>query len=162
VTPGVVDQRPAEARQDVLVYTSAPLADDLSVTGEVRVVLHVSSDAKDTDFTAKLVEVLPDGTAYNVAETILRARYREGFDREVFLEDGEVAELAFTPMHTAHVFKAGHRLRLEVSSSNFPRFARNLNTGGLNHAATEPVVAHNAVHHGPERRSRLELTVLKE
>jgi len=162
VTPGVVDQRPAEARQDVLVYTSAPLADDLSVTGEVRVVLHVSSDAKDTDFTAKLVEVLPDGTAYNVAETILRARYREGFDREVFLEDGEVAELAFTPMHTAHVFKAGHRLRLEVSSSNFPRFARNLNTGGPNHAATEPVVAHNAVHHGPERRSRLELTVLKE
>lgn len=162
VTPGVVDQRPAEARQDVLVYTSDVLEDDLSVAGEIRVVLHVSSDAKDTDFTAKLVEVLPDGTAYNVAETILRARYREGFDREVFLKDGEVAELVFTPMHTAHVFKAGHRLRLEVSSSNFPRFARNLNTGGPNHAATEPVVAHNAVHHGPEQRSRLELTVLEE
>ena len=160
VEPGVVDQRPAEARQDVLVYTTAPLEGDLSVAGEVRVVLHASSDARDTDFTAKLVEVLPDGTAYNVAETILRARYREGFDREVFLEEGEVVELAFTPMHTAHVFKAGHRLRLEVSSSNFPRFARNLNTGGPNHSASEPVIARNGVHHGPESASRIELTVL--
>lgn len=158
--PGVFDQRAREARDDVLVYTSPPLEEDITAVGPVRVVLHVSSDAKDTDFTAKLVDVAPDGTAYNIDETIMRARYREGFDRQVFMEAGEVYELAFTPMQTANVFKAGHRIRLEISSSNFPRFARNLNTGGPNHLAEEPVVARNAVHHGPEHPSRLVLMVL--
>lgn len=160
VEPGVFDQRPVEARHDVLVYTSEPLAEPLDVTGGIEMVLYVSSDARDTDFTAKLVDVAPDGTAYNIDETILRARYREGFDRQVMMEEGEVYELRFTPMATSNVFEAGHRIRLEVSSSNFPRFARNLNTGGANHDESEPVVAHNAVHHGPEHPSRLELTVV--
>ncbi len=160
VTPGSFDQRPIEARQDVLVYTSPPLPADLEVTGSVEVVLHVSSSARDTDFTAKLVDVLPDGTAYNLDETIQRARYREGYDRERFMEEDEVYELRLGPLVTSNVFRAGHRIRLEVSSSNFPRFARNLNTGGDNARATEPVVARNAVHHGPEAPSRIVLTTV--
>ena len=157
---GAMDQRSIEARADVLVYTTPPLKKDLDVSGPITVVLYVSSDAKDTDFTAKLVDVAPDGTAYNLDETIERARYREGYDKQVMMEPGKVYELRMTPLVTSNVFRAGHRLRLEVSSSNFPRFARNLNTGGANYDETEGVVAHNAVHHGPNAPSRLELTVL--
>lgn len=160
VTPGSFDQRPIEARGDVLVYTSAPLAEDLEVTGPVEVVLYVSSNAPDTDFTAKLVDVEPDGTAWNLDETIQRTRYREGYDREVFLEDGKVVELRLGPLATSNVFRAGHRIRLEVSSSNFPRFARNLNTGGNNARATKAVIAQNAVHHGADFPSRIVLTTV--
>lgn len=160
LTPGSFDQRPIEARRDVLVYTSEPLEEDLEVTGPVQVILYVSSDAADTDFTAKLVDVETDGTAWNLDETIQRVRYREGYDREVFLEDGEVVELRLGPLATSNVFRAGHRIRLEVSSSNFPRFARNLNTGGDNARATEAIVARNAVHHGPDFPSRIVLTTV--
>lgn len=160
VVPGSFDQRPIEARQDVLVYTSEPLQEDLEVTGAVEVVLYVSSDARDTDFTAKLVDVEPDGTAWNLDETIQRARYREGYDKPVFLSDGEVVELRIGPMATSNVFRAGHRIRLEVSSSSFPRFARNLNTGGENAMETQPVTAVNAVHQGPEFPSRIVLTAV--
>lgn len=160
LTPGSFDQRPIEARRDVLVYTSEPLKEDLEVSGPVEVVLYVSSDAVDTDFTAKLVDVEPEGTAWNLDETIQRARYREGYDREVFLQDGEVVKLRLGPLATSNVFRAGHRIRLEVSSSNFPRFARNLNTGGDNARSTEAVVALNAVHHGPDFPSRIELTTV--
>jgi len=158
--PGSFDQRPIEARGDVLVYTSEPLQADLEVSGPVEVVLYVSSDARDTDFTAKLVDVEPDGTAWNLDETIQRARYREGYDREVFLKDDEVVELRLGPMATSNVFKTGHRIRLEVSSSNFPRFARNLNTGGDIATETDPVVAINAVHFGPGYPSRIVLTTV--
>lgn len=158
--PGSFDQRPVEARQDVLVYTSEALDQDLEVTGPIEIVLFVSSDAADTDFTAKLVDVQPDGTAWNLDETIQRTRYREGYDREVSLEDGEVVELRLGPLATSNVFRAGHRIRLEVSSSNFPRFARNLNTGGDNARATEAVVAENAVHHGASFPSRIVLTTV--
>ena len=157
---GSFDQRPVEARQDVLVYTSEPFEKDVEISGFVDVVLYVSSDARDTDFTVKLIDVHPDGTAYNVDETIQRARYREGYDREVFMEAGEVYELRVSSMVTSNVFLKGHRIRVEVSSSNFPRFARNLNTGGPNHDESEPVTAHNAVHHGPRHPSRIVLTVL--
>ena len=160
VKTGSFDQRPVESRQDVLVYTGEPLADDLEVTGGIEVVLYVSSDARDTDFTVKLLDVEPDGTAWNLDETIKRARYREGFDREVFMEEGAVYELRFAPLMTSNVFRAGHRIRLEVSSSNYPRFARNLNTGGWNPDETSHVVATNSVHHGPERQSYILLTTL--
>ena len=159
---GSFDQRGIEARADVLVYTSEPLEADLEVTGSVYPVLYVSSDAKDTDFTVKLVDVHPDGTAWNVDDTILRARYRDGYAEAVFMSPGNVYELRPTPLSTSYMFKAGHRLRVEVSSSKFPQYMRNLNTGGNNIDETEGVVARNQVHHGADHPSRIELTVLPD
>ncbi len=159
VQGGAFDQRQMEARNDILVYTSDPFVDGVEVTGTIEVTLYVSSDVRDTDFTVKLVDVYPDGRAYNIDETILRARYREGFEQEVFLEDGKVVELGFSPMSTSNFFGPGHRIRVEVSSSNFPRFERNLNTGGNNYDETEGVAAHNAVHHSRRRPSRIVLPV---
>ena len=156
---GSFDQRGIEARADVLVYTSAPLEQVLEVTGSIRPKLFVSSDAKDTDFTVKLVDVYPDGTAYNVDDTILRARYREGYDREVFMTEGEVYELNPTPMSTSYEFQAGHRIRVEVSSSKFPQYMRNLNTGGNNYDETEGVVARNTLWHSEKYPSQIQLPV---
>lgn len=157
---GSYDQRAIEARADVLVYTSAPLSADLEVTGSIRPTLFVSSSAKDTDFTVKLVDVHPDGTAYNVDDTILRARYRDGYDREVFMRPGEVYELTPTPMSTSYVFRTGHRLRVEVASAKFPQYMRNLNTGGNNYDETEAVLARNTLHHSPRHASRIVLSVV--
>lgn len=158
--PGAFDQRGVEARADVLVYSTAPFEAPLTVVGPVEVVLHVSSDAPDTDFTVKLVDVHPDGRAFNLDDTILRMRYREGFDRHVPMAPGEVYEVTLGPLATANVFGAGHRLRIEISSSNFPRYDRNLNTGGANHDESEWRVARNAVHHSAEHPSRIVLRVL--
>ncbi len=158
--PGAFDQRGIEARADVLVYTTAPFEEPLAVVGSIEVILHVSSDAPDTDFTVKLVDVHPDGRAFNLDDTILRMRYREGFDRHVSMEPGEVYEVTLGPLATANVFGAGHRLRIEVSSSNFPRYDRNLNTGGNNYDESEWRVARNAVHHSAEHSSRIVLPVL--
>jgi putative CocE/NonD family hydrolase len=157
---GALDQRPVEARSDVLVYTSEPLVQVLDVTGIPRVVLHVSSDVVDTDFTAKLVDVHPDGRAFNILEGILRARYREGQDREVWMAPGGVYEVTVPLGATSNVFLPGHRIRLEISSSNFPRFDRNLNLGGINAEHTTWRVANNTIHHTPELRSRLLLPVV--
>jgi putative CocE/NonD family hydrolase len=162
VTPGSFDQRRVEARADVLVYSTDVLEEGVEVSGPVEVTLYVSSDARDTDFTVKLVDVYPDGRAYNLDETILRARYRDGFDRQVLMEKGEVYELKLSPMSTSNYFDAGHRIRIEVSSSNFPRFTRNLNTGGRNYDETEGVVAHNVVHHSAEYPSRIRLPIVRE
>jgi len=161
VRPGSFDQRHNETRHDVLVYTSEPLEEGIEVTGKIGVTLYVSSDAKDTDFTVKLVDVHPDGTAYNIDETIQRARYREGYDRQVMMESGTVYELEVSPMTTSAWFEAGHRIRVEISSSNFPRFARNLNTGGNNFDESEGVVAHNTVHHSAEYPSQVRLPVVE-
>jgi len=162
VEPGVFDQRGIEARHDVLVYTSEPMAEAVEVTGTIGVTLYVGSDAMDTDFSVKLVDVHPDGTAYNVDETIQRARFREGYDKQVVMEPGEVYELEITPMSTSTLIDAGHRIRVEISSSNFPRFARNLNTGGNNSEEKEGVVAHNVVHHSVEHPSQIRLPVVKK
>jgi putative CocE/NonD family hydrolase len=159
IDPGAFDQRTIEARSDVLVYTSEPMTDDFEATGAVEVILYVSSDAKDTDFTAKLIDVFPDGRSYNLDETIQRVRYRDGYDREIFMEAGEVYEVKLSSMVVSNVFRRGHRIRLDISSSNFPRFARNLNTGGPNYNESEPVVAHNAVHHSETHPSRVVFTV---
>ena len=160
--PGAFDQRGVEARSDVLVYTTEPFDELLAVVGPVEVILHVSSDAPDTDFTVKLAHVHPDGRAFNLDDTILRMRYREGFDRHVGMESGEVYEVTLGPLATANVFGAGHRLRIEISSSNFPRYDRNLNTGGNNYDETEWRVANNAVHHSAEHPSRIVLPVLEQ
>ena len=162
LSAGAFDQRPIEARSDVLVYDTPPLEAPLTVVGPITVTLHVSSDAPDTDFTAKLVDVYPDGRAFNVQEGILRARYREGYDRQVFMEPGGTYEISFDLQATANQFQTGHRIRLEVSSSNFPRWDRNLNTGGNNYDETEGRVATNRVHFGPSTPSKLTLWVVED
>jgi len=157
---GAYDQAGVENRQDVLVYTSDELDGDLEVTGPITATLFVSSSVKDTDFTVKLVDVHPDGTTYNVQDSILRARYREGFGKQVFMQPDGVYRLNIDLHATGNVFLKGHRIRLQVSSSNFPRFVRNLNTGGNNYDETEYVVAENTVHHSAKYPSHIVLPVV--
>ena len=157
---GSYDQRRIEARDDVLVYTSEPLAEGLEVTGPLRLVLQVSSSAPDTDFTAKLVDVYPDGRAFNVQEGALRMRYREGFGKSLRMSQGEVYEAQLDLHVTSNYFGPGHRIRLDVSSSNFPRWDRNLNTGGNNYDETGHVTARNSVHHAPSNPSYLVLPIV--
>ena len=160
VQGGAFDQREMEEREDILVYTSAPLKEGVEVSGFIESVLYLSSDVKDTDVTIKLIDVLPDGTAYNLDETIQRVRYREGYDKEVFMSKGKVYKVELTPMSTSNYFKKGHSIRIEVSSSNFPRFSRNLNTGGNNYDETESVVALNRIHHSKRYPSHIKLPVV--
>jgi len=162
ITAGSFDQRRMEARQDILVYSTDPLDEGLELSGPVEVTLYVSSDAKDTDFTVKLVDVDTEGRAWNLDETIFRARYREGFDKQVFMADAEVYEIKLSPLSTSNYFDKGHRIRVEVSSSNFPRFTRNLNTGGKNYDEVEGVVATNTIHHSADHPSRVVLPIVKD
>jgi putative CocE/NonD family hydrolase len=157
---GSYDQSVNEMRDDVLVFTSEVLDQGVDVTGPLEVVLYVSSSAKDTDFTAKLIDVYPDGRAFNVQEGALRMRYREGFSKKVWMEDDEVYEARLNLHATANYFGPGHRIRLEVSSSNFPRWDRNLNTGGNNFDETEWVIAKNVVHHSAQYPSHLVLPLI--
>jgi hypothetical protein len=159
----ITDQRPVSARHDVLVYTSPVITEGFEMTGDVEVVLYVSSSARDTDFTAKLVDVYPDGTALNLREGIKRARYRNGRDRppELMRPDG-VYQVTITLGAYSTWFPPGHRVRLQVTSSSFPRWDRNLNTGGNNYDESAWVVADNAVHHSPRYPSRLILPVVRE
>jgi hypothetical protein len=162
LTPGAFDQRSVETRADVLVYTSEPFADGLELTGPIVPKLYVSSDARDTDFTVKVLDVYPDGTAYNLDESIQRMRYREGYEKPpAWMEKGRVYEVTLQPLVTSNYFAPGHRLRIEVSSSSFPRFDRNLNTGGDNYDEAKGVVAHNAVHHSKAYPSQVSVTVVK-
>ncbi len=157
VKGGAFDQQQMETRNDILVYTTDVLKEGVEISGFIESTLYVSSDAKDTDFTIKLIDVHPDGKAYNLDETIQRVRYREGYEKEVFMEDGKVYKVDLTPMSTSNFFKKGHRIRIEISSSNFPRFARNLNTGGNNYDEKEGIVAHNKVHHSSKYTSQIRL-----
>ncbi|MCC6539455.1 MAG: CocE/NonD family hydrolase [Bryobacterales bacterium] len=162
VTGGAFDQRKMESRADVLVYSTEPLKEGVEVSGPIDVMLYVSSDARDTDFTAKLVDVYPDGAAYNLDETIQRMRYRDGYTGEpVWMEKDKIYRVTLRGMTTSNYFAAGHRIRIEISSSNFPRFDRNLNTGGRNFDENMGVVAHNRVHHGPGRGSHVVVSVVK-
>jgi hypothetical protein len=162
LTGGAMDQRKMEDRDDILVYTSEPFKEGVEASGPIDVTLYVSSDVKDTDFTVKVIDVLPDGTAYNLDETIQRLRYRNGYDKPLaWMEPGKVYKVAFQPLTTSNYFDAGHRLRIEVSSSNFPRFDRNLNTGGNNYDEATGVVARNAVHHSSQYPSQITITVVK-
>jgi uncharacterized protein len=161
VQGGALDQQEMEKRNDILVYTSEPFKEGMEVSGPVELTLHVSTDVKDTDFTVKLLDVYPDGRAYNLDETIQRARYREGYDKVVWMEKDKVYKVVLGPLTTSNYFEAGHRLRIEVSSSNFPRFDRNMNTGGKNYDETVGVVAHNKVHHSAKYPTALKITVVK-
>ena len=159
---GAFDQRVMENRQDVLVYTSEPFRVGTEVSGPIVPTLYVSSDARDTDFTVKVIDVYPDGRAYNLDESIQRMRYRDGYDKPLaWMRPGEVYEVTLQPLTTSNYFAVGHRLRIEVSSSNFPRFDRNLNTGGNNYDETVGVVARNAVHHSTRYPSKITVTVVK-
>ncbi len=158
---GSYDQRAIEAREDVLVYSSEPLAEDLAVFGYVETELFVGSGAPDTDVTVKLVDVAPDGTAWNIADTIQRMRYRDGDDRQVFMKPGELYRVTPPAMLVANVFLKGHRLRIEVSSSNFPSYARNLNTANDPYTSTQIAIARNTIGHGAGRLSKIALPVVK-
>ena len=157
---GPLDQRPVERRSDVLVYSTRPLQTEMAIAGPVKVVLSVSTRARDTDFTAKLVDVFPDGEARILTDGILRLRYRKSLQRAELATPGAVYEIAIDAGETANVFLRGHRIRLEISSSNFPKFDRNLNTGGSQLDETRSTPASQTVYHGGTRPSRLELMVL--
>jgi putative CocE/NonD family hydrolase len=159
---GPMDQRTVELRDDVLVYSTEPLKRDIEVTGAVRVVLHVRTSAPDTDFTAKLVDVFPDGHARNLCDGALRLRYREGLTRAKLAKPDEVYEITIPAGVTSNVFRAGHRVRLEVSSSNFPRFDRNPNTGRPIADERELRVAQQTVYHGAQRPSYVVLPVVPD
>ena len=158
--PGPADQGAVESRPDVLVYTSAPLDDDWVVLGPVRLELWAASSAPDTDFTGKLVDVDPLGTARIVQDGILRARFRGGCRREEALEPLRPVRFDIDLQASAHCFRRGHRLRLEVSSSNFPKFERNLNTAHLRAARPQPATQY--AFHGGATPSRLRLPRLPE
>jgi len=163
IAGGAFDQRRIEGRPDVLVYSTDPLTEGIEVSGPIEVTLFVSSDAKDTDFTVKLIDVEPNGKAFNLDETIQRMRYRNGYDKPlVWMEPGKVAKVTFQPLTTSNFFGARHRIRLEISSNNFPRFDRNLNTGGRNYDEAQGVVARNAVHHSAQYPSAVTLSVIRK
>jgi hypothetical protein len=152
---GPQDQRPAEARSDVLVYTTSAFAKDTEVTGPVSLDLYVSSSAVDTDFTGMLVDVWPNGFAQNLTSGILRLRYRNSQEKPELANPGETYHITVDLWATSNVFLAGHKMRLEVSSSNFPRFNRNLNTGEEQARATRMVKAMNVIYHDKAHPSAL-------
>ena len=163
VQAGAFDQRKMETRPDILVYTSEPFKEGVEISGPIEPTLYVSSDVKDTDFTVKVIDVDPEGRAYNLDESIQRMRYRDGYDKPlVWMEAGKVYKVTLQPLTTSNYFAAGHRLRIEISSSNFPRFDRNLNTGGNNYDEATGVVAHNAVHHSRQYPSTVKVTVVRK
>jgi putative CocE/NonD family hydrolase len=157
---GPMDQRPVERRSDVLVFSTTPMREDLEVIGPVRVVLYAASSAPDTDFTAKLVDVFPDGEARNLTDGILRIRYRDSLEKPELAVPGQIYELNIDAGVTGNVFLRGHRVRLEISSSNFPRFDRNPNTGRP--IADETVFrrADQIIYHDRQHPSRLILPVI--
>ena len=162
VQGGSFDQSQMELRNDILVYTSEALAEGVEITGFIESTLFVSSTGLDTDVTIKLIDVYPDGKAYNLDETIQRLRYRDGYDKEVFMEKNKVYKVDLTPMVTSNYFAAGHKIRIEVSSSNFPRFDRNLNTGGNNYDEAKGIVVENKIHHSKQYPSVIKLPFIKK
>jgi putative CocE/NonD family hydrolase len=158
--PGPYDQRPSESREDVLVFSTPPLARDLEVTGYVRLELYASTSAVDTDFTALLADVDASGYARFLTDGIVRGRYRESTERASLLNPGQVYKLDLDLWATSNLFKAGHRIRLYVSSSNFPRFSRNLNTGESTLGSIRMVKAHQTIYHDATHPSALVLPVI--
>jgi putative CocE/NonD family hydrolase len=157
---GPIDQRPTESRSDVLVYTTPAFAQDTEVTGPVTLELYVSSSAVDTDFTGKLIDVWPNSNAENLIDGILRARYRNSMEKAEFMNPGDTYKLTINLWSTSNVFLAGHKLRVEVSSSNFPRFDRNLNTGEDPESGKRMAKAANVIYHDHEHPSVLILPIV--
>ena len=160
VVSGPVDQRTIERRDDVLCYTSAPLEADLEVTGPLEAVLYVASSARDTDFAVRLSDVHLDGRALVLTEGVIRARYRHGYEQVELLEPGEPTELRIHMYPTSNLFGRGHRIRVDVTSSSFPRWSRNLNTGEDVATGTRMVMANQTVLHSSEYPSHVLLPVI--
>ena len=154
------DQQPLARRQDILVYQTAPLTEPMEVTGNAEVILHAASSAPDTDFFARLIDVAPDGSTRDVAMGMVRTRYRDGLDRPGLLPPGAVTEVRIRLKPTSNEFQRGHRIRLDVTSSDFPNYDRNHNTAADQNADAQLVVAEQTVHHGGSRPSRLILPVI--
>ena len=157
---GPRDRRPVERRDDVLVYTSEPLAKDVEVTGPVELKLYAASSAVDTDFSATLTDVYPDGRSILICEGIRGARFRESLENPTLIAPGKIYEYTISLWETSNLFKAGHRIRVEVSSSNFPRYARNQNTDKPFGTSTDVNVAHQTIYHDAAHASRLILPVI--
>jgi putative CocE/NonD family hydrolase len=157
---GPRDQRPVESRNDVLVYTSAELREPVAIAGPVKMKLFAATDGRDTDWMVKLVDVHPNGFAMNVAEGILRARFRNGLSKMELLQPNQAYEFEIDMAGTANVFQAGHRIRVDITSSNFPQFDRNPNTGDDLGASDRVRTAAQTVHHGASRASHIVLPVV--
>jgi putative CocE/NonD family hydrolase len=155
-----------ESRPDILVFQTPELQEDIEVVGPVTVNLWISSSAPDTDFTAKLIDVCPpnqdypDGFHMNLTDSIMRVRYRDSWEKESLMTPGDVYRISFPLYPTGNLFKAGHRIRIDISSSNFPRFDVNPNTGDPLGQERRKVVALNTVHHSPEHPSHVVLPVI--
>jgi uncharacterized protein len=160
IVSGPMDQRSVERRDDVLVYTTAVLEEDLEVTGPIEVVLYAATSAMDTDFTARLCDVYPDGYSMNLAEGIIRARHRHGRESNELVTPGQEVEYRIRLNPTSVLFKRGHRIRLDISSSNFPRFSRNPNTGEDIATGTRVEIAHQTILHSSSYPSRIVLPVI--
>ncbi|HUV62726.1 MAG TPA: CocE/NonD family hydrolase, partial [Sedimentisphaerales bacterium] len=159
---GPRDQNEVEKRNDVLVFTSEELKNEVEVTGPVKVILYAATTAKDTDWTAKLVDVHPDGRAFNLCDGIIRARYRESRDNPSLITPGQVYRYEIDLWVTSNAFLPGHRIRVEISSSNFPRFDRNPNTGEAFGTGTKLVKATQTVLHNGEHPSHVLLPVIPQ
>jgi putative CocE/NonD family hydrolase len=160
IPPGPFDQRPNESRSDVLVFSTPPLERDVEVTGEITVELYAATTAADTDFTAMIVDVDPSGYARFLTDGIARARYRNSTDRVEPIEPAKVYKYAIDLWTTSNLFKAGHRIRVYISSSNFPRFNRNFNTGERTMGATKMVKATQTIYHDAEHPSAIILPII--
>jgi putative CocE/NonD family hydrolase len=154
------DQQNAEERTDILVYTTPVLEADLEVTGPIKINLHASSSAVDTDFTGKLVDVWPNGKAYNVVDGVIRARYRKSISKPELIKPNKVYEYTIDLRSSSIVFKAGHRIRVEISSSNFPKWDRNLNTGHPIGQDAEIKVALQTIFHSQQYPSHIVLPII--
>jgi putative CocE/NonD family hydrolase len=157
---GPYDQTDIEKRADVLVYSTPPLTEPVEVTGPITVKLYAASSAPDTDWTAKLVDVRPDGKVINLNNGIIRASKRNALDRSEPIEPGKVYEYTISVFPTSNLFKAGHQIRLEISSSNFPHYDRNLNTGARFGDDAQMVVARQTVFHDASRQSHVVLPIM--
>lgn len=157
---GPCDQKTVESRRDVLIYTSAPLEADMNITGPVKLIFYASSSAKDTDFAAKLTNVHPDGKSVNIQAAVIRAKYRDSFEKPALLENGKVYRFEMLIGSTSLLLKKGHRIRLQLTSSNFPEYGRNLNTGDDNGTTSAMVMASQVIYHDADHPSKLVLPVI--
>ena len=160
LVPGPLEQSIVEKRSDVLCYTTLELKEDLEVTGPLKLHLLAATSAKDTDFVAKLVDVYPDGFAYNIAEGWIRARYRQSILKTEFVNPGQVYEYTIDLANTSIVFKQGHRVRIDITSSNFPRIDRNMNTGNAFGVDKTGIPAVQTIYHEPDYSSYIDLPVI--